>query len=540
MSSNAKPFADTFSPMDWTPTISSFVKLLGLWTAYKLCKRFKHVSALSFLPGPPTVSYVWGNLFDLKKAPVGTRYNVWRKIYGPVYTLRELLMEPILVMGDPKGALHVLNKSTIYWRPAIDRVILALWFGPSVLSTEADVHAQRRRKLNPAFTPQSVKQVSSVLTDLTHSLVSDWDDKLGPDESLVVNVAEALHRFALNAISRTMFAYDLSDSTGSIPSLLKNISEGPTGPDTTLARTAAVIVSTFPQLMGLPNPMKSWATMLRTELRKIAEAVWDSAEEIETLEGMDARALEVLSQANKNGDYVSKDDAVAEIVGLLFAGSETVANVMGEFLYELAHQPAVQSKVREELTAFEARNSGPPSYSDLFASSKNGLEYFNAVIMEVLRCKAVLMEITREANVDDVIPLSQPLRGMNEPVLHVRKGQIVSIPVRDGLNVDTTIWGEDADQFRPERWLENDTVEHGIGPGGVLTFGEGTKACVGRHFAMAELKIVSSTLIRNFSFLPSEAEFDIDFYHLGGNTVKPKVRGKESEGVRLPLLIRRL
>ena len=76
----------------WTPSVSGFVKLIGVWAAYKLYLRWKHVVALSFLPGPPTISYLWGDGFDLKKAPIGTRYNVWRKTYGPVYKLREPLM----------------------------------------------------------------------------------------------------------------------------------------------------------------------------------------------------------------------------------------------------------------------------------------------------------------------------------------------------------------------------------------------------------------------------------------------------------------
>ena len=99
----------------------------------------------------------------------------------------------------------------------------------------------------------------------------------------------------LNAISRTMFAYDLGDLSGSIPTLLKNISDGPDGPDTTLTRIATVVINAFPKLMGLPNPMKTWANMLQTELGKIAGDVWGPVERIGSLEGLDARVLEVLS-----------------------------------------------------------------------------------------------------------------------------------------------------------------------------------------------------------------------------------------------------
>ena len=49
-----------------------------------------------------------------------------------------------------------------------------------------------------------------------------------------------------------------------------------------------------------------------------------------------------------------------------------------------------------------------------------------------------------------------------------------------------------------------------------------------------------SVLIRHFSFHPAAGFEQIDFYHLGGNTVKPKVRGKEKEGVQLPLCVKRV
>lgn len=52
-------------------------------------------------------------------------------------------------------------------------------------------------------------------------------------------------------------------------------------------------------------------------------------------------------------------------------------------------------------------------------------------------------------------------------------GQVISIPVRDGINVDPLIWGEDASEFRPERWFEKDVGERGVGMGGILTFGDG-------------------------------------------------------------------
>ena len=60
------------------------------------------------------------------------------------------------------------------------------------------------------------------------------------------------------------------------------------------------------------------------------------------------------------------------------------------------------------------------------------------------------------------------------------------------------------------------------------------------HTPVFALQIVISTLLRRFRFEPAKGQESIDFYHLGGNTVKPKVRGKEGDGVKLPLRVSRV
>ena len=66
-----------------------------------------------------------------------------------------------------------------------------------------------------------------------------------------------------------------------------------------------------------------------------------------------------------------------------------------EFLYEMAIQPHIQQKLREELLDFEAHHGAFPSFNDLTASGKEHLRYLDAVTMETMRCKAVLMDISR-------------------------------------------------------------------------------------------------------------------------------------------------
>lgn len=68
---------------------------------------------------------------------------------------------------------------------------------------------------------------------------------------------------------------------------------------------------------------------------------------------------------------------------------------------------------------------------------------------------------------------------------------MVNISVRDGVNVDERTWGPDAEEFKHERWL-TEPGEEGKNAK-VLAFGDGPKICLGRLFAIAEMKVCQRT-----------------------------------------------
>lgn len=85
----------------------------------------------------------------------------------------------------------------------------------------------------------------------------------------------------------------------------------------------------------------------------------------------------------------------------------------------------------------------------------------------------------REAAKDDLIPLSEPILTRNGTILHhipVKKGQRIFIGAL-AFNRNKSIWGEDADDFIPERWLEYDN-ETGKPGSAYLVDSKGTY----RHF----------------------------------------------------------
>lgn len=465
--------------------ITSILVAVGVLAVTLLITHAREASRLKDLPGPPPPSKITGHALDLHMSPVGTRYNVWAKQYGYTYKLYGAFSERWLIMGDPKGISHVLSaKALNYVRPHVDRVVLGLWFGQGLFTAEGDEHQRMRKILSPAFTYQSVKDVSHIFYLLTDRLTQRWDEILGDKDCGIFDIAPSLHTLTLDAISMSMFMHDIGATNNTIPDLLQKFTNAPQ--ETMLALFMGTIVSAFPRLLTLPSPMKTWAGNLRSELRSIAEGVWRGA--TSDAAGLDAKLLRLL---NERGEAMSKEVVVANIIGVLFAGSESSANVISEILYEMALHEDVQTFLREEIHHFEHTSNHPPSFDDLMNPS--ALPYLDAVVREGLRCKAVLMDISRVAVEDDVIPLQFPVRGTGATFVRVKAGQTVMIPVRDGVNCDEEIWGGDAPEFRPERWTDGSlpsAVASIQAQGHTLTFGHGPKVCLGRTFAIAEIKAI--------------------------------------------------
>jgi hypothetical protein len=148
-------------PLEFIASMSAYAALLATAAglicvpAYVLYERSR---SLADFPGPPNPSLLVGNVVDLRRAPTRTRWNVWQDQYGSTYRMagpflvrasqlaitglcglitREL-QEPILVLGDPRGATHVLtNNVANYPRPELDRIVLGQWVRLSGLNIES-------------------------------------------------------------------------------------------------------------------------------------------------------------------------------------------------------------------------------------------------------------------------------------------------------------------------------------------------------------------------------------------------------------------
>jgi cytochrome P450 len=167
------------------------------------------------------------------------------------------------------------------------------------------------------------------------------------------------------------------------------------------------------------------------------------------------------------------DDPIAiraELLNILLAGRDTTASLLSNVWFMLSKRPDVWSSLKAEV---DTLNGEQPTFEQM----KN-MKYLRAVINESLRFHPVVPSNSREALVDTVLPLGGGPDGKSP--LFCKKGQVVSWSIYT-MHRRKDFYGEDADEFRPERWLDTEEKK-GLRPGWeFLPFNGGPRICIGRE-----------------------------------------------------------
>lgn len=153
--------------------------------------------------------------------------------------------------------------------------------------------------------------------------------------------------------------------------------------------------------------------------------------------------------AGPEEDRLSEEELVAQMTIFLLAGTETTSSALTWILHLLALHPDVQDKLRNELK--EAHENNDELSHDQLLS----LPFLEAVCRETLRLYAPVPGVMRTTRRDVILPLSAAIQDVNGRKVHqifVPENTNVFLHIHN-LNRDPSIWGLDAVEWKPERWL---------------------------------------------------------------------------------------
>lgn len=150
---------------------------------------------------------------------------------------------------------------------------------------------------------------------------------------------------------------------------------------------------------------------------------------------------------------------------MILAGNDTTSTTLTWALFELARNPQFQADLRREI---DDKNTWEPTFKDLEAMPllnatimvlihlRYRLPHSNGPIQETLRTQPSLGTVYRQAAVDEVLPLSTPITlndGRRVSELAVQKGTKMLVSI-ESYNKHRDLWGADANEFNPRRWLD--------------------------------------------------------------------------------------
>ena len=327
----------------------------------------------------------------------------------------------------------------------------------------------RRRLLQPGFHRKELAKFAETMVEETEQLTRELED------GQTFNLTDLMKKLTMRIICQTMFSASLDETD-----ILQEAFE--TGSEYSFRQMSAIVKTPI----WLPTPL-----ILRTRravfhkydiLGRIVDERLSSGQPKDDM--LDTLIAAQLSQDEADegmpgaGRAFDRDDLMAEMGSLVFAGHETTAMTLTWLFYVVATRDDIRSKLLAEIEA--VLGDRLPTLADL-----DEMPYTQRLIQETLRFYPSVYVTLREAEEDDTLGTVDIPAG-TQLIMNIR-----------GLHRDPRYWPRPND-FDPERFLpENSADRHKFA---YQPFISGPKKCIGDAFAMMEMRLVVPTLLQKIGF----------------------------------------
>jgi cytochrome P450 len=375
---------------------------------------------------------------------------------GDRFTIYPLDLPPLVCLADPSDIRAVLSGDPADLHPGEGAAMIAPVIGErSFMLLEEEDHVLGRRTITPAFHQRMVAHQTAMLSDMIEREIATWplDTPVPLDPRIRV--------LTLRVILRAIFGEQDSALQPLHEKLMKMLSV-----------TTSLILQE-PKLRYVPGWCATWRRFVRqrTEVDELISGLMTRRRgEADPQRG---DLLDMLL-AGENTERPMTDRQIRDnLMSMIIAGHETTTGELGWAFQLLAHNPNVQNRLIKELD---------------HGSSD---DYLTATVHETLRRKPVfLFAIPREV----IKPVEIGGRVYSPPV-HLMGCTYL-------MHHNPNLYPK-PHEFRPERFIE-ETQQ----PRTWLPWGGGRKHCLGRHFALLEVKAILREVLSTMRVLPASSHIE--------------------------------
>ncbi|XP_052170139.1 cytochrome P450 CYP72A219-like [Diospyros lotus] len=392
---------------------------------------------------------------------------------GPL--ARVNIMEPQLIK-------EILSKNFHFQKPQTNPLVKLLATG--LADYDGHKWAKHRKIINPAFHLEKLKRMLPAFQASCSEMISRWENVIagaGEGAASEVDVWPELEAFSGDVISRTAFGSSYEEGRRMFQ-LLKEQGE------LTIQAISSVYIPGWRYLPTKRNQrMKQIDKEIRGLLRGIIDKRMKGGEASKNdLLGilLDSNFREVQQHGNGHSNIkkvgMSIDEVIEECKLFYLAGQETTSVLLVWTLVLLSWHQDWQHLARQEV--LQVFGNETPSIDGL-----SHLKIVTSILYEVLRLYPPAVQLTRTVHEET------QLGGIRLPA-----GVVLVLP-EILLHRDQEIWGEDAEEFRPERFYEgvSNATKNQVS---YFPFGWGPRVCIGQNFAMLEAKMCLAMILQRFSF----------------------------------------
>ncbi|CAN6179599.1 unnamed protein product [Urochloa humidicola] len=405
--------------------------------------------------------------------------------------------------ADPAVIEHVLKTSfSKYSKGAFNYSVMKDLFGHGIFATDGEKWRHQRKLASHEFSTKVLREFSSVVFRTNATKLADKISSAATNGT-IINMQDLLMKTTMDSIFKVGFGFELNTLSGSDESSI----EFSNAFDEANSLVYHRYVDLFWQLKRYFNIGSE--AKLKRNIQIIDDFVMRLIyQKREQMNGHDNRAREdILSRfiiQSKRDPETMNDRYLRDIVlNFLIAGKDTTGNTLSWFFYMLCKNPIVHDKISLEINESVEWAREDNNTEDFIERLNEGaidkMHYLHAAISETLRLFPAVPLDGKMADEDDVLPNGY----------RVIKGDGMNYMIY-AMGRMTYLWGEDAEDFRPDRWLVNGVFQQ-ESPYKFVSFNAGPRICLGKDFAYRQMKIMAATLIHFFRFKLADESKDATY-----------------------------